>query len=180
MIVRSGDLLFDEFKENDKDFDVYVGWLKDYENMKFVGRQEYFLSMDIDTIRLYVKNLNLSENDSFFKVYYKDDFIGTYKVGHIDWRLKTADMGIMIGNREFRNKGLSRKIMLLGVDYAFGILGLRRLIGQCYADNISMCKCFESCGFRLEGREIEARSFEGRYVDHVLYGLLRKEYKKES
>jgi RimJ/RimL family protein N-acetyltransferase len=41
-----------------------------------------------------------------------------------------------------------------------------------------MCKCFERCGFRIEGREIEAVILGNQYVNHVSYGLLRKEKEK--
>lgn len=140
-----------------------------------IGRQEYLLTMDIDQIRDYVKQLNLSNNDSFFKVFYKGRFIGTFKVGHIDWRLKSADLGIMIGDLNYQKRGLSVKIMDLGIKYSFNVLGLRRLTGGCYAENIAMCKCFEACGFRLEGRERESLTLGDRYTDHVLYGLLKKD-----
>ena len=65
--------------------------------------------------------------------------------------------------------------MLLGIEYSFDILGLRRLTGGCYAENLAMCRCFESCGFKLEGREREAVTLGDRYTDHVLYGLLKKD-----
>lgn len=174
--LEEGDIGFKEFVDNDEDFAIYLSWLRNIKTIEMIGRQEYLLAMDIDQIRAYVKKLNLSDNDSFFKVYYMGKFIGTFKVGHIDWRLKSADLGIMIGDIKFQKKGLSTKIMLLGIRYSFDILGLRRLTGGCYAENLAMCKCFESCGFKLEGKERESVTLGDRYTDHILYGLLKREY----
>lgn len=170
-----GEIGFKEFVENDEDFAIYLSWLRNIKTIEMIGRPEYLLAMDIDQIRAYVKQLNLSNNDSFFKVYYMGRFIGTFKVGHIDWRLRSADLGIMIGDLSFRKKGLSTRIMKLGIEYSFGVLGLRRLTGGCYAENLAMCKCFEACGFKLEGKERESLTLGDRYTDHVLYGLLKKD-----
>lgn len=170
---------FKEFTDNDEDFATYLSWLRNIKIIQMIGRQEYLLAMDIGQIEAYVKQLNLSNNDSFFKVYHKGIFIGTFKVGHIDWRLKSADLGIMIGDLRFQKKGLSSKIMKLGIEYSFNVLGLRRLTGGCYAENIAMCRCFEACGFKLEGKERESVTLGDRYTDHVSYGLLRKDIQNQ-
>lgn len=169
------EIVFKEFIDNDKDFITYLTWLRNIRVIEMIGRQEYLLTMDMDQIKAYVKKLNVSSNDSFFKVFYMEKFIGTFKVGHIDWRLKSADLGIMIGDLKFQKKRLSPKIMLLGIEYSFDVLGLRRLTGGCYAENLAMCKCFEACGFKLEGREREAVTLGDKYTDHMLYGLLKKD-----
>lgn len=171
---------FKEFVDNDEDFTMYLSWLRNIKIIEMIGRQEYLLAMDIDQIKAYVKQLNISNNDSFFKVFYRGKFIGTFKVGHIDWRLRSADLGIMIGDLNYQKRGLSVEIMNLGIEYSFRVLGLRRLNGGCYAENIAMCKCFEACGFRLEGRKREALTLGDRYTDHILYGLLKKDIKNHN
>ena len=39
--------------------------------------------------------------------------IGTIKIGHIDWKAKTADIGIMIGEKDYWNKGYATKVIKL-------------------------------------------------------------------
>lgn len=171
----NGEIVFKEFVDNDDDFITYLTWLRNIKIIEMIGRQEYLLTMDIDQIREYVKKLNLSDHDSFFKVFYMGKFIGTFKVGHIDWRLGSADLGIMINDLNYQNKKLSPKIMTLGIKYSFDILGLRRLTGGCYSENTAMCRCFETCGFKQEGRRRESVLLGDQYVDHILYGLLKKD-----
>lgn len=132
--------------------------------------------MDTSVIREYVKQLNVSSKDSFFAVYYEDVFIGTYKVGHIDWRCGVADIGIMIGNPQYRGRGLSTQIIQMSLDYCFRTLGLRRLTGGCFSTNIAMCKSFERAKFKQEGVLRKHIYEQGTYCDHILYGLLKEEY----
>ncbi|MBE5899960.1 MAG: GNAT family N-acetyltransferase [Lachnospiraceae bacterium] len=182
MRLESDELIFEEFSDKDDVFDSYCECLRDYENVKMIGRHEYLLSTDISEIKEYVYSLNRSSNDSFFAVKHKIKgggvFIGTLKIGHINWRIGTGDLGIMIGNKEYRGKGLSEKICKMGLEYAFHILGLRRMSCGCYEKNIPMCRCFEKIGFKKIGVERENVTFEGEYCNHVLYDMLRTEWEE--
>lgn len=175
--ICNNEICLREFHLSEEEFNIYVSWMRDLNTLASIGRNEYRLSIDLSIITDYVKNLNLSQNDSFFSVYYKNIFIGTFKVGHIDWRSGVGDIGLMIGEVSFRNKGLSTKILKTALPYCFNNLGLRRLSGGALSNNIAMCKCFERVGFQKEGVLRKALYENGSYCDHILYGLLRDEYK---
>ncbi len=162
----------------DEEFDRYVDWLRTFDNVKYIGRPEYFLSIDKMSIYEYVNNLAHSRTDSFFKVYEGAVFIGTFKVGHINWETRSADMGIMIGDSSRKGKGLSIRIMKIGMKYAFNILGLRKLTGGLLSGNVAMQKCFEKCGFKQEGCVRKYMYVGEKLEDHLLYGILREEYKE--
>ncbi len=176
--VLGKNIKLQEFVENDADFEIYYHWIRDYETIRFIGRREYLLSVDKDDIREYIRRLNKSPKDCFFKAIYNEKFIGTLKIGHINWETQTADMGIMIGAENMRGKGLSYGIMAVGVAYAFEKLGLRKLTGGCAQQNGPMQKCFEKCGFLKEGCERQSLYIEGQYQDHIWYGILREEYER--
>lgn len=134
MLQLSGDgrenIILREFQAtDDEEFKEYITWLRDLETIKYIGKKDYLLTLDYDSIKSYVQNLAKSPNDSFFKVYYNKKFIGTFKVGHINWETRTADMGIMIGDISSRGKKLSTQIMKIGLKYAFEILGLWKAWG---------------------------------------------------
>ena len=78
-------------------------------------------------------------------------FIGTAKIGHINWRSGIADVGIMIGEKKYWGKGLGTEVVNLITKYAFDYLSLRKLVAGTNANNIGMCKCFFSNGFKKEG-----------------------------
>lgn len=165
-----------EFLVNDTCFEQYFEWIRSYENMRFVGRREYFLSVDADEVREYVYNLSRSASDGFFLILYNNTAAGTIKIGHINWETMTADIGVMIGNRSMRGKGLSVLAVNTAVKYAFEVLGMRKLVGGCAAGNIPMQRCFRRCGFVEEGCERQSLYIEGNYQDHLWYGMLREEY----
>jgi len=173
--LRNNDLILREFNISESEFQIYISWVRDIKNVQTIGRLDYLLSMDYQDIREYVSGLKASKNDSFFAVYYKDIFVGTFKIGHIDWHLGIGDVGIMIGNEQYRGKGLSSQIIALGIDYSFDVLGLRKLSGGCYSTNINMRKCFERNGFVQEGELRQSLFINGEYCSHILYGLLSSE-----
>ena len=165
-LEKDGIILY-EFSEESIIFDEYYAFLRNYDNIKMIGRYDYLLSIDKDKVIKYLKNINSSVNDSFFAVNYDDKFIGTLKIGHIDWRIGTGDLGIMIGDVSYRGRGLSEKICQVGLNYAFNVLGLRRISAGCYENNIAMCKCFERVGFKRIGVEREVVLLEDRLCNHV-------------
>lgn len=174
---KDKDIILKEFLDDDPDFEKYAGWLRDYDTVKYIGRREYLLTTDVQFIRDYIKSMNESPNDSFFKVFYQDDFVGTFKLGHINWESGVGDAGIMIGEPNARGKGISPRIIRTGVDYGFRILGLRKIVGGCVGGNIPMQKCFEAVGFKKEGCFRSQVYIEGEFQDHVFYGLFRDEFK---
>lgn len=180
MNYSGGGICLREFTDKDVDFDVYYSWIRDYDTIRFIGRREYLLSIEEEEVREYIRALNRSPNDCFFKVFYEGTFVGTLKIGHINWELLMADMGIMLGDFKVRGKGISVQIMKMGMTYAFEKLGLRKLTGGCASENIPMQKCFEKSGFVREGCERQSLLLEGKFQDHYRYGIMKEEFMTEA
>lgn len=163
------DQLFDE---------RYFTWLKDREVMKTIGRNEYMRDIHFSTVKTYVRNLQQSNHDYFFAIQVKpaNEFIGTAKIGSIDWDNKTADIGIMIGEKNYWGKGLATETLFLLCKFAFKELQLRKLTGGCMERNTAMKKCFEKIGFIEEGVRRKQNFLENDYTDHILFGLFKNEF----
>jgi RimJ/RimL family protein N-acetyltransferase len=173
-------LYIKEFSTTEIESECYYEWLRDYSVVRNIYRIEYLKPLSKDSIKEYINSVLKSQNDSFFAIYAKDNdkFIGTLKVGHINWHSGVCDIGISIGDSEYRGKGLSKEAISLGCEYAFNILSLRKVTGGTYSDNIPMIKCFKSIGFIEEGRKRKELLVEGEYLDHVLFGLFKNEFNK--
>jgi len=167
-----------EFTEKEGSDESYYEWLRDYSVVRNIGRIEYLKPISKDTIQHYVHEVLSSPNDCMFAIYRLDEekFIGTLKIGHIDWRTGVCDLGIMIGDPESRGHGYSYEAVNLGCDYAFRILSLRKITGGTYSDNTPMIKAFLNAGFIEEGRKRMELLVEGEYLDHVLFGLFKEEF----
>jgi len=167
-----------EFTSKEMNDDSYYKWLRDYSVVKTIGRMEYLKPISKEMIRDYLEKVLSSPNDSFFAIYTQEEekFIGTLKIGHINWRTGVCDLGIMIGDPGSRGKGYSKEAVILGCDYAFRILSLRKVTGGTSANNIPMIKAFLNAGFIEEGRKRNELLVEGEYLDHVLFGLFKEEF----
>ncbi len=167
-----------EFTDKESNDESYYEWLRDYSVVRNIGRMEYLKPISRDTIRNYLHTILSSPNDSMFAIYklFEEKFIGTLKIGHIDWRTGVCDLGIMIGDPGSRGRGYSYEAVNLGCDYAFRILSLRKITGGTYSDNTPMIKAFLNAGFIEEGRKRMELLVGGEYMDHVLFGLFRNEF----
>jgi RimJ/RimL family protein N-acetyltransferase len=62
----------------------------------------------------------------------------------------------------------------LVIDYAFHKLGLHKVAGGCYANNIGSQRAAEKAGFEVEGIRKRHLLWEGQYVDLVLLGIVNE------
>jgi len=66
-----------------------------------------------------------------------------------------AHLGIMIGNRDYWDKGYGADAVTTLVDYIFSLTGLRRICLKTLDFNRRAQKCFKKCGFILNGRLVQ-------------------------
>lgn len=102
--------------------------------------------------------------------------IGCYKVFHVDYINRSADVGWDLLKR-YRGKSYGKAIVAGGANFCFDILNLRRLNAEIIATNIPSQKCAEATGFVLEGVNREAVHKPEGYVDSQFWGLLVSERK---
>lgn len=165
------------FGEKELNSSRYWEILNLYENIRYIGRPEYVRPFQFEMVQSYIQNLWQSEQDCLFALYSKSDhnLIGTFKIGHINDRCATADIGILI-DHPYAGKGFGTETMQLGCDYAFRQLSLRKLTGGTFALNQGMARLFEKTGFFLEGRLRNQHLCEGVYTDHLLFGMFSHEF----
>jgi [ribosomal protein S5]-alanine N-acetyltransferase len=169
-----------EFTETNLNDPKYFGWLRDLEVVTPIYRLEYLMPIQFQEVEKYVHLLFSSKNDCFFAVYRKDtdEFIGTQRIGHIDWRTGIGDIGILIGDKKSWGKGFATQAVGVACKYAFSVLSLRKLTGGTPETNVAMCKCFEHIGFQQEGRLRKQLLINGEYYDHIFFGLLKDYYRE--
>lgn len=71
--------------------------------------------------------------------------------------------------------GLGRDAVRTLMRHAFGTLGLHRLSLRVVAYNTRAIRCYQACGFVVEGREREAALVGGERHDDVMMGVLARE-----
>jgi ribosomal-protein-alanine N-acetyltransferase len=76
-----------------------------------------------------------------------------------------------------QGKGIMSEAGRSVIAYAFGPLGLNRLVVAHHLENVASRKLIERLGFRAIGTEHEAFMKNGRWIDTKIYELLAKDYK---
>ena len=89
----------------------------------------------------------------------------------------SAELHIMIGNKENRGKGIGTFAVSSIVNHAFNNLNLHRVSLDVLDYNIAAQNLYRKVGFKEEGRKRKAVFKNGEYVDVIVMGLLREEYK---
>jgi RimJ/RimL family protein N-acetyltransferase len=160
----------------------YYRWLTDMDVVRYIGREEYLSKISFSAVQKYVKEMWDSEFCTFLAVYHSESgrFIGTAKINFMNERGRKnglADIGIMIGERDFWGKGLAKDILRSVSRFAFENLGARKLTAGAMSPNIAVIRAFQTIGFVVEGvlrQQLATPGGEG-YCDHVLLGCMRSE-----
>jgi len=88
---------------------------------------------------------------------------------------RSADLGIMIGDRAYWDRGYGTDAMRTICRFGFEVMNLHRIELDVFADNARAIKVYERLRFVHEGRKREAHYRRGEYVDVVTMGLLAGE-----
>lgn len=102
--------------------------------------------------------------------------IGNCGVFGIEWENRSAELGIMIGEKSEWNKGYGAEAMSLLLHHGFETLNLNRIALRVYAENVRAVRSYEKAGFVLEGRMREAVYKNGNYDDVLIMSVLRSEW----
>lgn len=105
-------------------------------------------------------------------------YIGGCGIYEIDWNNGVCEVGIYIGDKNFRGKGYGTEAMKLLLDFIYEQTNLNKVQLEVFSFNQRAICSYKKCGFVVEGR-IRQRIFRnGEYHDKVIMGLLREEYTK--
>lgn len=102
--------------------------------------------------------------------------IGNCGVFGIEFANRSAELGIIIGEKSEWDKGYGAEAMTLLLRHGFETLNLHRLFLRVYADNVRAVRSYEKAGFVLEGRLREAVYKHGKYDDVLIMSVLRSEW----
>jgi ribosomal-protein-alanine N-acetyltransferase len=174
-MIKGRDLSIRPFNIKDFNKTNYFKWLSNPEITKYIYRKELGKNFNKKIIIKNIKKLINSKNNLFFLILYKKKAIGTSKIGNIDWLSKNADLGIMIGDKDFFNKGVAKEILKKMINLSFKKLYLRKLTAGCFKSNIAMKKVFLKLDFVIEGTLKKQFLINNKlYDDQILFALFNK------
>lgn len=104
--------------------------------------------------------------------------IGNSGFHNIDWRNRSAELGIVIGEKSYWNKGYGTEVMRLLLRHGFKTLNLHRIYLRVFQNNLSAIRAYEKAGFVHEGKQRQAEYQDGSYLDVILMSVLKSEWKE--
>jgi RimJ/RimL family protein N-acetyltransferase len=117
------------------------------------------------------------ERNKVFSIETKDGvYLGGIGLHRINWRDRNAEVGIVIGKKEYWNKGYGTDAMMTILDFAFNRMNLHRVYLRVYDFNPRGIRSYEKCGFKKEGVLRQDLYRDGKYHDTIIMGILKDEF----
>lgn len=119
-----------------------------------------------------------AKDESFVATIYKDGkFCGLVGYNTIDQTNKRAEVGYWLGE-PYTGLGIMTKATKVIIDYGFNALALNRIDLKAATANHKSRAVAKRLGFSEEGVIREAEWAHDRYLDHVHYGLLKRDWQQ--
>lgn len=112
-------------------------------------------------------------------ILYKGEIAGIAGFNEINRMNRTAQIGYWLGEK-YQGKGLMTRSAGALTDYAINELNMNKVEIRAASGNQKSRHVPEKLGFLQEGTIRQAEWLYDHYVDHVVYGMLASEWKKES
>jgi [ribosomal protein S5]-alanine N-acetyltransferase len=148
----------------------YVSWLNDPQVNKYLECR--FFMHTIASTRKFVQAMLDSPDNLFLGIrsHLLDRHVGNVKIGPIDKNHGLSAVGIMIGEKKAKGKGIGGLTINMIVEIARNQLLLRKITAGCYVSNVGSQRTFEKSGFSIEAVRKQHYLLNGNPEDIVLMG----------
>jgi ribosomal-protein-serine acetyltransferase len=162
--VSDTDELFNLIDSNRKYLSTYLAWVK---NVNHPVDTEWFINKCTEEGR---------EGFPTFGIFIDEKLAGVISYHVINKANKRTSLGYWIG-KSFSGNGLVTMSVKALLKNGFENLDLNRIAIHCAVCNIASQNIPKKLGFTEEGIEREAEIIDGKFYDHVIYSMLKSEFK---
>ncbi len=159
------------------DFQMICDMFNDPELENFVVGWAFPLSIEQHK-QWFEKNMNDQKNFRFVIETPDDGAVGIATLIGIDWKNRTANHGIKLANIKNRAKGIGTDTVMAIMRYVFDELGLHRLDGAWFNENIASKGLYKKCGWKEEGVKRSCVFKHGQWLDLTISGVLESDYRE--
>ena len=155
------------------DYNRLIHWVNSKQLMILFGGPLFTFPITHNQLNKYVNE----DNRLIYKVINKknDEIIGHAELDKIDSKNKNARIcRVLVGDKKLRNKGFGTQIINKLVSIAFYEFNLHRLDLGVYDFNKNAIKCYQKCGFEIEGLLKDNVKFGNEYWSTYNMSILNK------
>lgn len=147
-MINGAHIFLRELQATDVDF-IYK-WENDTENWKVSGTTKPFTKDEIEIFVNTQQDLTLNEQIRYVICLQDSETpIGTIDLFEFDALQKTIGIGILIGEKSYRNKGFASEALNLIIDYCRNELSLVNVFCNIQINNTTSIRLFEKCDFQF-------------------------------
>ncbi|MDD3284708.1 MAG: GNAT family protein [Patescibacteria group bacterium] len=161
------------------DIPFRVKWLNNVDANIFIGR-ELNKKTTLKKEKEWFDNYKKDKNKKFFTILDNKKPIGFMGLSNINKINKNCDLFIMIGEDDYRGKGIGKIVMDWLINYGFNKLKLHKINLGVVRENKFAIKLYKKLGFKIEGKMIEEMMYKNKYHDFYLMALFKKDYKYKN
>lgn len=160
-----------------KDLAIINKWRNDPELIASLGAPFRYINTDVDE-RWFEHYMGSRSNTVRCAIVKEDEdrILGLVSLVSVDYMNQCAEFHIMIGDKENQGKGIGTYAVNEMLHHAFYNMNLYRIELTVLAENERAQKLYEKMGFVREGVKRKARYKNGKFVDMLVYSILREEY----
>jgi len=157
---------------------LFNRWINDPEVADFLGVVGFPFNMAEE--RQWVERILASgDTAAHFTILTKSGKpIGNMALIEISYLHRNAQLGIMIGEKSYWNKGFGTDAISTLLGFAFKSLGLNKVELRLNVDNRRALTCYKRCGFKIEGKKREQTFYKGKYCDELIMSVLRSDWER--
>lgn len=155
---------------------LYFKWINDFEVTRTLFLR--FGPTTMEAEEAWFERVSKDVGQVQFTMYERDTLrpIGTAGLTQIEHKHRTAEFGILIGEKDCWNKGYGTETAMLLLDYGFNGLGLHNIMLRAASFNERGLSAYTRAGFREIGRRREVMWVSGRHYDVVYMDCLSSEF----
>ena len=164
-----------------EDFNQLIEWIDTEELLIHWAGNLFRFPLTPERLDWYIQDTNEAGADAF--IYKAVDTTTGESVGHISLG------GLSYKNRAARisrvfvartGEGICRKMVTAVLKIGFGELKLHRISLGVYNDNPAAVKCYERCGFKIEGTNRDILRYKNDWWSMIEMGILEEEFRSMS
>ena len=162
---------------NADDYESFYEWYHDRETAELIGSiaKSYSMAEEKELVA------GLAKDGNAFAIVERRSgrMVGFSSFFDISAADRTAELGMLIGDKESRGKGYGTEVLRLMLDYGFGVLDLNNIMLRTFAFNERAIHLYRKFGFREIGRRRQSYYCGNEYHDEVFMDMLREDYLKQ-
>jgi len=171
-IIITDSYILRPFKTSDAE--LWQIWDSDPEIQAFMP-EPFNDVQNIEEQYKYIKECGADEEGFYWSIESKDGTtIGTIALTEFNSHHQVANLGIVIGDKNYWGKGVATEAIRTLVNYAFEHLNICRISAEAEDGNIGMMKAFEKVGFKQDGIFESARVKNNQRISVYHFGIIKK------